>query len=154
MIVKTLEETQALGRYLGSLLEGGDVLALVGDLGAGKTTLTKALGQGLGVKEEMTSPTFTLIQEYEGRVPVYHFDTYRMEDPLEFLDIGGEDYLYSEGVSIIEWADLISDFLPQDHLRLEVYRESDTGRRLEVRAFGPRSSYLKEAIEDFENTSL
>ncbi|MDO5036752.1 MAG: tRNA (adenosine(37)-N6)-threonylcarbamoyltransferase complex ATPase subunit type 1 TsaE [Tissierellia bacterium] len=155
MRLENVAASRRLGHQLGQLLKPGDVLAFIGDLGVGKTTLIQALGQALGVKEEMTSPTFTLIHEYQARdLPVYHFDCYRMESPLEFLDIGGEDYLYGSGVCLIEWADMIEEFLPQDYLRLELSRQEDLSRDLKLGASGSRSKEIKEALEDLEDTGF
>src|SRR5690554_1076412 len=113
IVLKGLKETKEFGEKLGKLLEGGDLLSLTGDLGAGKTTLTKSIGIGLGISDYITSPTFTLINEYKGRVRLYHFDVYRLEDEEDLLDLGYEDYFYSNGVTIVEWGDKIEDILPE-----------------------------------------
>lgn len=123
------EETKVLGYKLGKLLIGGDVVCLVGDLGAGKTTLTQSIAKGLDVSEYVTSPTFTLINEYEGRYPVYHFDVYRINDIDEMYDIGYEEYIYSEGVTLIEWANIIKDILPDDRLNIEITRGNKNDKR-------------------------
>ena len=116
IILKGLEETKKFGIKLGSILEGGDILCLNGDLGAGKTTLTKSIGIGLGVEDYITSPTFALINEYTGRNPVYHFDVYRLENVEDLYDLGFDEYFYSNGVSIIEWADKIEKLLPKERI--------------------------------------
>ena len=111
---KSLEETKSLGRRLGSILIPGQVIALEGDLGAGKTTFTKSIALGLGVDDVVTSPTFNLINEYMGRLPVYHFDVYRL-DGIDADYMGFDEYLFSDGVCIIEWADKIKELLPDTH---------------------------------------
>lgn len=114
------KETGILGERLGKLANSGDIICLIGDLGAGKTTFTKAFAIGLGVEEYVTSPTFTLIQEYEGRLPLYHFDVYRIENVREMADIPYEEYFYGQGVCVIEWAQLIEEILPKDYLQIEI----------------------------------
>lgn len=107
------QETLDLGRRMAALLRRGDVLALAGDLGAGKTHFTKGLAEGLGVEGDVTSPTFTLIHEYPGgRLPLFHIDLYRLEDADEALGIGLDDYLEGDGVTVIEWADKFKTLLP------------------------------------------
>lgn len=114
-------ETRELGLELALIVEAGDVIALTGDLGAGKTTLTKAVAEGLGVMETVTSPTFNIVKEYRsGRLPLYHFDAYRLGSSDEFYDIGGEEYIYGDGVSVIEWADVVSDAIPNDALWIDI----------------------------------
>lgn len=112
-------ETKEFATRLGTLVSPGDVITLEGDLGAGKTTFTQGLAVGLGVKRNVTSPTFTIIKEYQGRIPLYHMDVYRLEDAEE--DIGFAEYFYGTGITIIEWAQYINDFLPKN--RLDIYIE-------------------------------
>jgi tRNA threonylcarbamoyladenosine biosynthesis protein TsaE len=106
------------------------VLALIGDLGTGKTTLTKYIAKGLGVTETVTSPTFTIVREYRsGRIPLFHFDVYRILDPDEMFEIGYEDYFFGEGVCVVEWADQIEELLPEDAMIIRIERgESETER--------------------------
>lgn len=114
-ILKNEEETRAFGLNLAQSLCAGDVVALIGDLGTGKTALTKYIAEGLGIKAMITSPTFTIVQEYrEGRLPLYHFDVYRIGDPEEMYEIGYEEYFYGDGVCVVEWADRIEDLLPEE----------------------------------------
>lgn len=134
---------------MGRLLQSGDLLALVGDLGAGKTWLTRAIAEGMGVRDEVTSPTFPLIQEYSGPIPMFHFDPYRLERPEEILDLGFEEYLERAGVVVIEWADLLSDFLPTDRLTLTLTMEDESeaaARRLSAQAQGARSETLLKQL--------
>ncbi|MGI8317373.1 tRNA (adenosine(37)-N6)-threonylcarbamoyltransferase complex ATPase subunit type 1 TsaE [Halobacillus mangrovi] len=120
------EETMTFAEELGHRLQSGDVLTLEGDLGAGKTTFTKGLGRGLGVKRTINSPTFTIIKEYVGRVPFYHMDVYRLEDSDE--DLGFEEYFEGDGVCVVEWAHFIEEFLPKERLDLTI-KYSDEMRR-------------------------
>ena len=107
------EETQELGKRLGSFLKKGDVIALQGPLAAGKTTLTKGIALSLGVKDTITSPTFCLISEYEGKIPLYHFDVYRLQGADDFANLGAEDMIYGDGVCLIEWSEKIMEELPK-----------------------------------------
>jgi len=139
-----LAATEELGRRLGQLLAPGAIIGLVGTLGAGKTHLTRAIAEGLGVYNPaaVNSPTFVLIQEYAGPIPLYHFDTYRLRDSREFLDLGSEEYLYGDGVCVLEWADKVQDVLPQDCLTLQIQILSETARRIKFTATGPASTEL------------
>ena len=115
IIAKNEDETRKLGLELGRRAEPGQIIALIGDLGTGKTTLTKYIAEGLGITEVVSSPTFTVIKEYEsGRMPLYHFDVYRVGDPDELFNIGAYEYFDGNGLCVIEWADLIEDELPEN----------------------------------------
>jgi tRNA threonylcarbamoyladenosine biosynthesis protein TsaE len=126
-------ELQAFGREFAKGLGPGAVVALTGDLGAGKTTLAGAIAEGLGVTDAVTSPTFTLIAEYSGgRLPLYHFDVYRLAGPGvydELENLGWEDYFYGKGVCVVEWADLIEDVIPRDALRVAITKTDDPALR-------------------------
>ena len=136
-------ETTAFGRSLGTMLEKGMVLALSGELGAGKTTLVKAIATGLDILEEdVCSPSYTLINEYEGRLPVYHFDLYRLTDSSELYELGYDDYLEGEGISIVEWADAIADALPGEYLSIRIEIISDDERYFTITAAGKRYEAL------------
>jgi len=132
IILRGLKDMETFGKEFSKNLNPGSVIALVGPLGAGKTTLTQSIARGLGISEKLTSPTFTIIQEYEsGRLPLYHFDVYRVYDPEELFEMGFEDYLRRDGVCIIEWADLIEDMLPEDTIRINLdYTENEGERSL------------------------
>lgn len=136
----TSEETWALGEKLGRLAKAGDICSLIGDLGVGKTVFTQGFARGLGVKEPVFSPTFTIVQIYEdGRVPFYHFDVYRIGDPEEMEEIGCEEYFYGNGVCLIEWADLIEEFLPSDRLSITIEKNLEKGfdyRKITVQSMG------------------
>lgn len=130
------EETRSLGRTLGQQAKPGDVYTLVGDLGVGKTVLTQGIAEGLGVRDAICSPTFTIVQVYEdGRLPLYHFDVYRIADIGEMEEIGYEDYFYGEGVCLIEWSERIRELLPERVLRVRMEKDLERGfdfRRITV----------------------
>lgn len=122
------QETFAFGREMGMRAQPGEIYLLDGDLGVGKTVFTKGFAEGLGIEEPVTSPTFTLIQEYEeGRVPFYHFDVYRIADVEEMFDLGYEEYLFGEGVCLIEWASRISGILPEHCIRITIEKDLEQG---------------------------
>ena len=126
------EETYTLGKKLGEQAKPGQVYTLIGDLGVGKTVFTQGFAAGLGVLGPVNSPTFTIVSEYDdGRLPFYHFDVYRIGDSEEMDEIGYEDYIYGEGVSLIEWANLIEDILPEQYTRVTI--EKDLNRGLDFR---------------------
>ena len=126
------EETYALGKKLGSEAKPGDVLTLIGDLGVGKTVFTQGFADGLGITEPISSPTFTIVQVYEeGRLPFYHFDVYRIGDVEEMDEVGFDEYVMGEGVSLIEWANLIEEILPER--RTEIIIEKDLQEGFEYR---------------------
>jgi tRNA threonylcarbamoyladenosine biosynthesis protein TsaE len=144
-----LGATEALGRRLGALLFPGAVVALVGPLGAGKTHLTRAIAEGLGVRNPaaVNSPTFVLIQEYPGPVPVYHFDTYRLSGPREFAELGADEYLAGDGVCVIEWADKVAEFLPAERLTVAIEVTGPTARRIELTGTGGRYERVVRSLE-------
>ena len=134
MVIETNspEETFRVGKELGEKAYAGQVFTLTGDLGVGKTVLTQGLAKGLGIEEPVNSPTFTIVQEYDGgRLPFYHFDVYRIGDVEEMEEVGFDDYVMGEGVSLIEWADLISEILPEK--RTEILIEKDLERGFDYR---------------------
>lgn len=134
------EQTQEFAKKLAGFLQPGDVIALEGDLGAGKTTFTKGLAQGLGVKKTVNSPTFTIIKEYHGNLPLYHMDVYRVEDSFE--DLGFEEYFEGDGVTIVEWAHLIESQLPENLLTIFLYHEGNEQRKLVLKPKGLRYEQL------------
>ena len=132
-IIDTEAGTRALGLSIADAAEPGDIIALIGALGTGKTALTKYIAEGLGVKEEVISPTFTIVREYRsGRLPLFHFDVYRLSGPEEFIDAGAEDYLEDSGLSVIEWADIVADALPADALLVNIEYAEDDKRRIMI----------------------
>ncbi|MBU5427741.1 tRNA (adenosine(37)-N6)-threonylcarbamoyltransferase complex ATPase subunit type 1 TsaE [Tissierella pigra] len=143
-----LKETEEFGMKLGNLLKTGDILCLNGDLGAGKTTLTKSIGLGLGVTDYITSPTFALINEYTGRIPVYHFDVYRLENVDELYDLGFDEYFYGNGISIIEWAEKIEKLLPKERIVLNIEKGKDIDeRRIIITGYGNRYVEITKELE-------
>jgi len=134
LLSRNPQETQALGRILGDLCEPGDVIALTGELGAGKTCLTKGIATGLGVSERysVTSPTFTLVNEYPGRFDLYHLDLYRLAGPDDLIDLGYEEYCYGRGITVVEWAEKIIDILPEGSLFVSLTYIDDTTREIKL----------------------
>ncbi len=145
-----LEATTQFGLMLGDMLKSGDVIALNGDLGAGKTTLTQAIANGMGIIGDVTSPTFTLIQEYPGTIPMFHIDPYRLTDPADAYDLGLEDYFDRDGVVVIEWAAKIYEYLPMDMLVISIelpeLTSNDEVRTLTMRGIGDRYIELVKSI--------
>ena len=140
------EMTKHIGEKLGRLLKPNDVIALNGDLGAGKTLMTKSIAKSMGIEEYITSPTFTIVQEYEGILPLYHFDVYRIADEEEMYYIGFEEYLSKKGVCIIEWASLIPNILPKERLEIELSYSGDSGRNMKITAYGVRYEELAKEL--------
>ena len=142
MIIETNseKETYELGFKMGQSVKAGQVYTLVGDLGVGKTVFTKGLAAGLGIEEPVSSPTFTIVQIYEeGRLPFYHFDVYRIGDVEEMDEIGYEDYIYGEGVSLIEWANLIEEILPEHYYKIVIEKDLEKGfdyRKITIEEIG------------------
>ena len=138
MIIETNsdKETFDFGKELGIKADPGTIICLDGDLGTGKTVIAKGIAAGLGITEPVSSPTFTVIKEYyEGRLPLYHFDVYRIEDPLEMDEIGYEDYFYGNGVTVIEWSDIIRELIPENAVRIHITKDPAKGfdfRRIAV----------------------
>lgn len=138
MIVETYseKETFAFGKKMGEEAVPGQIIAINGDLGVGKTVLTKGLAEGLGITEPVCSPTFTIVQIYdEGRLPLYHFDVYRIADPEEMEEIGYEDYFFGQGVCLVEWAELIHDLMPENTIWVKIEKDLQKGfdyRRIEI----------------------
>ncbi|MBO6155231.1 MAG: tRNA (adenosine(37)-N6)-threonylcarbamoyltransferase complex ATPase subunit type 1 TsaE [Lachnospiraceae bacterium] len=130
MVIETNspEETFELGRQLGQKATAGEVYTLIGDLGVGKTALTQGIAKGLGIDEPISSPTFTIVQVYEsGRIPFYHFDVYRIGDVEEMDEIGFDDYVYGEGLTMIEWANLIEEILPEHYSQITIEKDLERG---------------------------
>lgn len=138
-------ELIAIGEQIGKKLIAGDVLVLTGDLGAGKTTLTKGIAKSLGISQMIKSPTYTIVREYEGRLPLYHLDVYRIGDDPDSIDL--DDFLYGAGVTVIEWGELLSPDLLDDYLEVFIERDID-GRQVRFDAHGTRS---QELLEDLQN---
>ena len=130
MVVESFgaEDTFRYGQMLGEKIPAGSVVCLDGDLGVGKTVFAKGVAKGLGVKEPVSSPTFTIVQEYrEGRIPLFHFDVYRIEEPEEMEEIGYEDYFFGDGVCLVEWADQIRELIPDSAVRITIEKDPEKG---------------------------
>ena len=128
------EETQTIGRQIGETLKAGDVVALVGDLGAGKTCLTQGIARGIGIasQEVVNSPSYTLINEYAGEIPIYHIDLYRLERRADIIDLGLEEYLEGKGICIIEWADRMANLLPANYIQIMLKWVDESTRTIEI----------------------
>jgi tRNA threonylcarbamoyladenosine biosynthesis protein TsaE len=147
LIVATVDETYKIGELLGALVNSGDIICLIGDLGTGKTHLAKGIAKGLGIDDHITSPTFTIVNEYTGRLKLNHFDVYRVNDPDEIEAIGFDEYIFSDGVSIIEWANYIEELIPPANLTITIEKLanlSDNHRKISFKYSDKRYDYIKE----------
>jgi tRNA threonylcarbamoyladenosine biosynthesis protein TsaE len=142
-------DTDRLGTALANALPPGSVIALIGTLGAGKTRLVQAVAAAVGVpRGNVTSPTFVLVNEYlGGRLPIYHFDTYRLKDDDEFLNLGPDEYFDSNGLTFVEWADRVADLLPAEHLEIKIEVTGETARNIQIRGTTPRIEALVNQLE-------
>ena len=138
LISHSPEETQQLGIHMGKLGLPGDTFLLVGSLGAGKTCLTQGIARGLGITEYTPSPSFVLIREFYGRLPLYHIDLYRLDQVEEIADLGLDDYLYGNGICVIEWAEKGLSLMPQEHLMVRINLLGETSRCLKFEPYGQR----------------
>ena len=130
MVIETNspEDTMALGEKIGQNAKPGEIYTLIGDLGVGKTLFAQGFAKGIGCREYVNSPTFTILQVYDdGRLPLYHFDVYRIDDPEEMYEVGLDEYIFGNGVSLIEWADMIKDMIPEGHTRIEIEKNTQNG---------------------------
>lgn len=146
-IVDNTDSTMKLGKKIGSLVHPGDIICITGDLGAGKTHFTKGVAEGLNISEPITSPTFTIVNEYEGRLKLYHFDVYRVCDPEEIEAIGFDEYIFSDAVSIIEWSNFIEELIPREHIWVDIKKLPELGmnfRKITINYYGDRYNYMKE----------
>lgn len=131
-LTHSADETIELGKKIGSMLQPGAIIAMEGALAAGKTTITKGIAEALEIDESITSPTFTLISQYEGRLPLYHMDVYRLDSSEDFINLGVEDLIYGEGVSIIEWSEKVKDELPVYTIVLRLELTDDGDRKITI----------------------
>ncbi|KEI94699.1 tRNA (adenosine(37)-N6)-threonylcarbamoyltransferase complex ATPase subunit type 1 TsaE [Clostridium botulinum] len=146
-IVDSINKTIDIGNFIGRHCNSGDILCLNGDLGAGKTHLSKGIAKGLNIKDNITSPTFNIVNEYDGRLKLYHFDVYRVNDPDEIEAIGFDEYIFGEGISIIEWSDYIEDLIPNEHMDIRINKIPEKGesyRKITINCYGNRYDYIKE----------
>ena len=148
-VAKSLADTDRLGAAIAGALSPGTTVALVGTLGAGKTRLVQAVAAAVGVpREAATSPTFVLVNEYRGRLPVYHFDAYRLRDLEEFLDLGPEEYFESDGITFVEWADRVADCLPADRIEIQCEATGENSRTFVISATSPQGEDAIRAMSD------
>lgn len=135
--ILSFEELTNLAIKLGNFLVEDDVVALIGDLGTGKTTLTKTVARTIGIEENIKSPTFNYVLEHlGGRLPLYHFDVYRLSDPMEVYEVGYEDYIHNGGICLIEWADIIEEELPSKYIEIKLFHYDETTRRVSINFIG------------------
>lgn len=147
LISRSEGETYRLGQFLGNLAAPGDVYGLNGELGSGKTVLARGVAAGLGVMGRVASPTFTLINEHWGRIPFYHMDVYRLNGPGEMYDLGYEEYFYGQGVTLVEWADLVAPVLPEERLDIYISPVGDDSREIKIIPRGERYHHLAGEVK-------
>ena len=151
IITKSPEETKNLGKEVSKLTKPGDLLAFYGELGVGKTCFIQGISQGLKVKDYVTSPSFTIINEYQGKIPIYHFDLFRLDNVEEILELGYEEYFYGEGLTVIEWAEKIEQLLPKEHLEIEIKFKDRYQRTISFIPQGDRFNKFLEELNRIEN---
>jgi tRNA threonylcarbamoyladenosine biosynthesis protein TsaE len=154
ILLKSLSDTEKLGRFLGETAGPGEIICLDGDLGAGKTTLSQAIAKGLAVPEScyVTSPSFTILHEYEGRMPMYHMDFYRLHGEDEILDLGFDEYFYLSGLTVIEWSVRATAILPEERLSLEIFCDDEVSRTVVIRVTALYKRRILEILEEFKTS--
>ena len=151
-ITESAEETSKIGEQLGRLLSKGNIICLTGDLGAGKTAFTKGIAKGLAVDDYVTSPTYTIINEYQGRLPLYHFDVYRLNDVEEMYELGYEEYFFGDGIVVLEWADIVRDIIPGERLWITILNSrGDDSREIIMEPTGEVYDDIMKGMEHNEN---
>ena len=153
LISHSPEQTQKLGTHIGEVAMPGDIFLLVGSLGVGKTCLTQGIAWGLNIKEYAVSPSFVLVRELCGRLPLYHIDLYRLDHIEEIVELGLDDYLYGNGVCVVEWAEKGLDTLPTEHLLIQLSYLSDTERSFQLKASGKRYREILGQVKDLSLNS-
>ncbi|HCK98505.1 MAG TPA: tRNA (adenosine(37)-N6)-threonylcarbamoyltransferase complex ATPase subunit type 1 TsaE [Candidatus Marinimicrobia bacterium] len=146
VVTRSAIETEALGEKLSRLLKKGSVVAFVGDLASGKTTMIRGICRGLKIQQQVESPTYTLVNEYNGKVPVYHMDCYREHRIEEWLELGVNDYFYGDGISLVEWADTIQELIPETAIRIVINHriEEENCREIRIQTSGEQELYLEQ----------
>jgi tRNA threonylcarbamoyladenosine biosynthesis protein TsaE len=151
LVTHSPEETQTFGKRCGELSIPGDIFLLTGELGAGKTCLTQGIAFGLGIKEYALSPTFVIMRQLKGRLPLYHIDLYRLDRLEETTDRGLDDYFYGDGISVVEWAEKAMSLMPHDHLLIQIEYLDGSGRLLKLKPEGKRyQEIVRELKKDFK----
>ena len=151
IITKSPGETKKLGKEVSKLVKPGDLLAFYGELGAGKTCFIQGISKGLEVKDYVTSPSFTIINEYQGKIPIYHFDLFRLNNIEEIFELGYEEYFYGEGLTVIEWAEKIEKLLPKNHLKIDIKFKNCYERIFSFISQGDRFNKFLEELTKIEN---
>ncbi len=151
IITKSPEETKNLGKEVSKLTKPGDLLAFYGELGTGKTCFIQGIARGLKVKDYVTSPSFTIINEYQGKIPIYHFDLFRLNNAEEILEFSYEEYFYGEGLTVIEWAEKIEQFLPKEHLKIDIKFKDRYIRIISFIPQGDKFNNFVEGLNKIEN---
>jgi len=151
IITKSPEETKKIGKDISRLVKPGDLIAFYGELGTGKTCFIQGVSEGLEVKDYVTSPSFTIINEYQGKISVYHFDLFRINNIEEILELGYEEYFYGDGLTVIEWANKIEKLLPKDHLKIDIKFKDCNKRKISFVPKGDRFNKLLEELTRIEN---
>jgi len=151
IITKSPEETKKIGKEVGKLARPGDLLAFYGELGAGKTCFIQGISQELEVKDYVTSPSFTIVNEYQGKIPIYHFDLFRLNNAEEILELGYEEYFYGEGLTVIEWAEKIEQLLPKEHLKIDIKFKDHYKRTISFIPKGDRFDKLLKELNRIDN---
>ena len=151
IITNSPEETKKIGEKVGKLARPGDLLAFYGELGAGKTCFIQGISQQLEVKDYVVSPSFTIINEYQGKIPIYHFDLFRLGNAEEILELGYEEYFYGEGLTVIEWAEKIEPLLPKEHLKINIKFKDCYERTISFIPQGARFGKLLKELSKIEN---
>lgn len=149
--IENIEETEKIAKAFSETLRSGEILCLQGDLGAGKTTFTQFLCHALKVEDYVTSPTFNIMNNYEGVLPIYHFDVYRISEPDEMYEIGFEEYLYGKGLCIVEWANLVAELIPESAVWMTILLNLDGTRNIKIEGSEPFILKLKKHLEKIEN---
>lgn len=151
MNIESIEATKHIAEIINKHLFSGMIICLDGDLGAGKTTLTQFISNYMGINEYVTSPTFNIIKEYNSKIPLYHMDVYRIESYYDMYDLGYEEYINGDGVTIIEWSEKIKEILPKE--RISIYIKRDNEKRIfDIKIYGEKYKKLLEELEQYENT--
>ncbi len=154
-LVKSVEDTKKLAKFLAKFLEEEDVILLDGDLGAGKTTFTQSLARALGIEELVNSPTFSIVNEYEfNKRVLYHFDLYRIEEAEELFDIGFEEYFTKEGIIVIEWAEKFIEEIPQPWLKIYITKEDENSRIFKITGIGNKWEMFLEELKKYADSGL
>ncbi len=151
-ILKDLDDTKKFGHILSKTLKRGDVVSLIGDLGSGKTTLTQSIAEGLGIEENVTSPTFSLVNTYDATIQLNHMDLYRLEDEMEIESLDIDELLYPDGITIVEWASMAQSYMPRNLIEMTIEKTSETSRKIIINGKNKREKEIIEGLnENFSN---